>query len=184
MTGALADGAAFSQNIAESQNLRLAFYAAPYTNGPFTNGLLLGWLDMSSGAPAGSLTWIRPASASGLFTNGYTNLVAVQSSAWTNLGPRTSALSITNLAVSVSGQLVGTVLGLNAELNTNNTFQGTNPPNSVNGSIANKTGLVILTFINGNNTSTTGAGAVLQNTGVGGGFFTNSTGTFFLAPNP
>ena len=34
------------------QNLRLAFYATPYTNG----GLLLGWLDLSSGAPAGNLT--------------------------------------------------------------------------------------------------------------------------------
>ena len=85
VTGALADGASFSQNIAESQNLRLAIYAAPYTNGPFTNGLLLGWLDMSSGAPAGNLTWIRPAIAGGLFTNGYTNVVAVQSSAWTNV---------------------------------------------------------------------------------------------------
>ena len=27
-------------------NLRLAFYATPYTNG----GLLLGWLDMTNGA--------------------------------------------------------------------------------------------------------------------------------------
>ena len=70
-------------------------------------GLLLGWLDLSGGAPAGNLTWIRPAAAGGLFTNGYTNVVTVQSSAWTNPGARTSALYRTNLLVSVRAGLWG-----------------------------------------------------------------------------
>lgn len=181
VAGALADGAAFSQNIRISTNGALAFYATPYTN-----GLLLGWLDVSGGAPAGSLTWIRPAAAAGVFTNGYTNVVTVQSSAWTNPGARTSALYRTNLLVSVSSGFVGGTgtLPFNVQLNTNNTFQGTSTPNSLNGSIANKTGLLNVTFVNGNNTSISGVGAVLQNTSTGGGFFTNFTGSFSLAPNP
>jgi uncharacterized repeat protein (TIGR03803 family) len=179
VTGALADGAAFSQNIAESQNLRLAFYAAPYTNGPLTNGLLLGWLDLSSGAPAGSLTWIRPAMAGGLFTNGYTNVVAVQSSAWTNLGPTTAAIPLsTGGTLEVSGGFLTEPLDFNVTLATNSTFvnQGGFTTNSFSGSIAPKTGLLNIRFGNGNGTNTTaGAGAVLQNQNAGGGFFTTRT---------
>ena len=101
VTGALADGASFSQSIAESTNKLMAFYATPYTNG----GLLLGWLDVSGGAPAGTLSWIRPAAAGGLYPGGYTNFVTVQSSAWTNLGPTTPALSLSHGAqLSASGK--------------------------------------------------------------------------------
>ena len=182
--GALADGATFSQHVAESELLHMPFYATPYTNG----GLLLGWLDLSSGAPAGSLTWIRPTAASGLYPNGYTNEVIVQSSAWTNLGTKTAAISLANggqLAVS-NGFLTAPIL-FNVVVNTNSALleKGSNPTNSLTGSIAPKTGLLSITFGNGNGTNTTaGAGVVLQNVNAGGGFFTTSTnaGAFTLTP--
>ncbi len=88
VTGALADGATFSQNIAESELLHVPFYATPYTNG----GLLLGWLDLGSGAPGGSLTWIRPTAANGLYPNGYTNVVTATISAWSYPAPNTNII--------------------------------------------------------------------------------------------
>lgn len=186
-TGALADGAAFSQSVAESENLHLPFYATPYTNG----GLLLGWLDMSGGAPAGNLTWIRPAAASGLFTNGYTNVVTVQSSAWTDLGATTPAILLPyGGQLAVSGGFLTAPLYFKVVLSTNNALleQGTNPTNSLTGSIAPKTGLLSITFGNGNGTNTsTGSGAaILQNLSVAEGFFTTKTnaGSIQLLPLP
>jgi hypothetical protein len=184
--GALADGAGFGQTIAESENLRLAFYATPYTNG----GLLLGWLDLGSGAPAGSLTWICPTSAGGLYPNGYTNVVAVQSSAWTNLGTGTNAISLpTGGTLDVSGGFLAAPLDFNVVLNTNNALLkwAGSPTNSLSAKIAPKTGLLSVTFGNGNGTNTTsGAGAVLQNANTGGGFFitTTNAGAISVTPNP
>jgi hypothetical protein len=186
VTGALADGASFGQNIAESESLHLPFYATPYTNG----GLLLGWLDLSGGAPAGSLTWIRPTAAGGFFTNGYTNFVTVLSSAWTNLGPNTPAISFPNWAIlNVSYGVPSTGLAFMVDLNTTNALvrEGIAPTNSFTGSIAPKTGLLRITFGNGNGTNTTaGTGAALQNANAGGGFFitTTNAGAISLTPLP
>ncbi len=197
VTGALADGTTFSQNIAESEALHLPFYATPYTNG----GLLLGWLDLGSGAPAGSLTWIRPTATSGLFTNGYTNTVTVQSSAWTDPAANTNIvqpllhhqtggsfvmLILDQLDISggfleapivfnVSVEYAGGELGVDAGGATN----------SLSSKIAPKTGLLTITFGNGQGTNTTSAtGAILQNHALGGGFFTTKTnaGAFTLIP--
>jgi hypothetical protein len=188
VTGALADGAAFSQNIAESQNLRLPFYAAPYTSGLFTNGLLLGWLDLSGGAPAGSLTWIRPAAAGGLFPKGYTNAVTVQSSAWTNFSSSAKGILWLNEQLDVSGAFLAAPLVFDVAINyTNSNLEvlAGGPTNSLSGSINAKTGFLNITFGNGNGTNTTaGTGAILQNNGRGGGYLITSTntGSFSLQP--
>ena len=189
VTGALADGAAFSQNIAESASLRLAFYAAPYTN-----GLLLGWLDLSGGAPAGSLTWIRPAAAGGLFPNGYTNVVTVQSSAWTNPGTKNNGILPLNEQLDVSGAFLAAPLVFHVAINYTNddlaVFAG-GPTNSFSSTINPKNGLLNITFGNGNGKKTTsGAGAILQNEALGGGYSlgggyfitSTNTGSFTLHP--
>jgi uncharacterized repeat protein (TIGR03803 family) len=183
VTGALADGAAFSQTIAESANLRLAFYATPYTN-----GLLLGWLDLSRSAPAGSLTWIRPAAAAGLFPNGYTNVVTVQSSAWTNPGTNTNGLLTPNEQLDVSGAFLAAPLIFHVAINYTNddlaVYTG-GPTNSLSSTINPKNGLLNIIFGNGNsNKTTTGTGAILQNDAHGGGYFITSTntGSFTLHP--
>ena len=127
----------------------------------------------------------KASAVASLYQKGFTNSLFVESSPWTNLGPKTTALSLTNLTVSVSGQFVGGTLDFtNMDLATNNTFQGVNSPNVLIGSITNKTGRLIVTFISGNSTSSTAVGAVLQDTGAGGGFFTNVAGSFILTPSP
>jgi hypothetical protein len=188
VTGALADGAGFSQSIAESTNRLLAIYAAPYTNGLLTNGLLLGWLDLSGGAPAGSLTWIRPAEAGGLFPGGYTNDVTVQSSAWTNLSTLgTNATLLLNEQLDISGAFLAAPLIFDVNLiYTNNDLAVTSgPTNSLSSKINPKTGLLKITFGNGNGAKTTAAtGVILQNHALGGGYFVTSTntGSFSLHP--
>jgi uncharacterized repeat protein (TIGR03803 family) len=195
LTGALADGASFSQTIAESENLRLPFYAAPYTNGLFTNGLLTGWLDLSGGAPAGSLTWICPAGTSGLFTNGYTNVVTVQSSAWTDLGKTNPAISLPagapGYALDISygilppmGPVFTVIVAANNAIEKEGGFE--NATNFLSGSIDSKTGKLTVIYGNGNGTNTTSAvGAILQKQSMGGGFFTNATsaGAIILEPS-
>jgi uncharacterized repeat protein (TIGR03803 family) len=187
LTGALADGTPFIQNISESESHRLAFYATPYTN-----GLLLGWLDMSGGAPAGSLTWICPAAAGGLFPNGFTNTGAVQSSAWTDLGTTTPAIGLPAgapaelLDVSHPFPMIGGP-DFTVGLTPSNTLVKLYdiPTNSFSGSIDPKTGLLRVTFDNGDGTNTThGIGAILQNAGTGAGFFTNASGTGGIALKP
>jgi hypothetical protein len=188
-TGSLADGAAFTPSIAESENQRVPFYATPYTNG----GLLLGWLELSNGAPAGTLTWIRPAAASGLFTDGYTNIIAVQSSAWTNLwtnGTKTNSIPYSSGELLISNGFLAEPLEFYLLLSTNDTFTkqaNGNPTNSITGSIVPKTGLLSITFGNGNGTNTTsGTGAMLQNTSAGNGYFMTPTnaGSIQFVPTP
>jgi ATP:corrinoid adenosyltransferase len=75
------------------------------------------------------------------------------------------------------------------DLNTTNALvrEGIAPTNSFTGSIAPKTGLLRITFGNGNGTNTTaGTGAVLQNANTGGGFFitTTNAGAISLTPLP
>ena len=181
LTGALADGTPFIQNIAESENHRLAFYAAPYTN-----GLLLGWLDMSGGAPAGSLTWICPAAAGGLFPDGFTNDVPVQSSAWTN--PSSFGANgplLLNEQLDISGAFLAAPLVFTVNINyTNENLAVTGgPTNSLSGLVKAKTGLLNITFGNGDGTNTTAAtGVILQNHALGGGYLITSTnsGSFSL----
>jgi len=187
LTGALADGPSFSQTIVESTNHLLAVYATPYTNGPFTNGLLLGWLDMSSGAPTGSLTWIRPAAAGGLFPNGYTNQVSVLSSAWTNPSTGTNGLLSLNEQLVVSGAFLAAplVFDVNIDYKKDDLAVIGNPANSLSSTIDPKHGLLTITFGNGDGTNTTTAtGVILQDHALGGGYFMTSTntGAFSLQP--
>jgi len=184
-SGALADGTAFSQTVPASQSGDLPIYASLYGN----TGLLLGWINMTNGdslAARNVLTWIRKASGSAaVYPGGFTNSLVAQSSPWTNLALIPHALSVSNV-VAITFPFVVTNLDFNVEVAETNTFGGTNSLNldSLHGSIANKTGRLVVTFVNVNGTSNTGVGAILQNTGVGGGFFTNSTGSFSLTPNP
>jgi hypothetical protein len=184
VTGALADGATFSQNIAETELHHMPLYATPYTNG----GLLLGLLDLNSGAPAGSLTWIRPTATSGLFTNGYTNTVTVQGSAWTDTASDTNVILVRVEQLDVSGGFLSApidfIVGLDYK-NEDLPVQGGGSTNSLSSKIAPKTGLLTITFGNGNGPNTTSAtGTILQNHALGGGFFTTKTnaGAFTLTP--
>ena len=91
--GALSDGAAFSR--AEPINEANAFpvFASLYNH----TGLLLGQLSLDNdtfgAAPAGNLAWFKPPSQTGLYTNGFNTMLAVEGSPWTNSASALAALT-------------------------------------------------------------------------------------------
>jgi len=186
ISGAVADGAAISENVAVTENLKIPFYAPLYTN----HGVVFGWLDLFSGAPTGNVTWIRESGFGPIYTNGFTNTITVQSSAWTNLGSSTPAISLPHGAqLDVAGGMLAAPLDFNVALLSNNVLTNTGalPTNFFAGSIARKTGFLTVTFGNGDHQrTTTGYGAVLQNQNSAAGYFTTATntGSIRLTPNP
>jgi hypothetical protein len=183
LTGFLADGVAWNESVAESQSEYLAVYSTPYTNG----GLVLGWLALTNDAPAGSLAWIRPPSTGGLYTNGFTNMVEVQGSAWT-------APSMTNVTclvllmeqLDVFGAFLPAPLVFDVAVNCQGSVTaGQSLTNSLTTTVNLKTGLLQITFGNGKGTNVTAAtGVILQNNDTGGGYFVTPTnaGAFTLQP--
>jgi hypothetical protein len=185
LSGALADGTSFNQNVTVSQSGDLPIYSSLYGG----TGLLLGWINLTNlGAapPANLLTWIKKASgATALYTNGFTNLLARQGAPWTNPPANTPALLLTNGQLIISN--AGASLTFNVAVANDSTLTvlSGGPTNSLSGSITPKTGLLTLTFGNGNGAATTqGVGAVLQNSNTGGGFFLTATnaGAILLRP--
>ncbi|HZM04583.1 MAG TPA: immunoglobulin domain-containing protein, partial [Candidatus Saccharimonadales bacterium] len=165
LNGGLADGAGFTQTVPASLAGDVPIFANLYDN----TGLLLGWLNLANlDNSAGGLAWIKKgARGSLLFTNGFTNMLQIQGSPWT---PPASPLSFSTLDLSSAG--------LNLEFPISVTSHSTlvktpgAPPNSLTGTIQPQTGLLQITFGNGNGkATTTGWGAVLQNVNMGGGYF-------------
>ncbi|MGD1084879.1 MAG: choice-of-anchor tandem repeat GloVer-containing protein, partial [Verrucomicrobiota bacterium] len=183
LKGALADAAAFSETVAETASSNLLIYAAPYSG----DGLLLGRLTLTNGPPEGSLTWIKPASSTGLFTNGYTNVVTVESSLWTSPQAKTPALPLPNAQLLVSN--AGLLLSFHAAVTDSNALAklGRIPTNSLSGSINPKNGRLTLSFGNTNGRAAiAGAGAVLQNQTNARGYFVSKTnyGSILLQNEP
>jgi len=194
--GVLADGAAFSQGVQIGEDNMIPVYANPYsTNVP---GLLFGWLNLSNtpavAAPSGELTWIRKESASGLFNAGFTNLlVAAQGSPWLNSAPITSVIPPGSLLTLSNGNLT-VPLTFDVSLNNTNLVLTPTPAGanySGSGSINTNSGQLTITVTNAAVVSKVilaGHGAVLQDSGSGGGFFLvpaanpTNAGTFELVP--
>ena len=185
LSGALADGTPFHQTVSLSGAGNLPVYGNLYGG----SGLLLGWLGIGKRfAPTGNLTWIKQASHfTALYTNGFTNLAAVQGSPWTNPPPHTAAIDLPSGQLDISGGGLHSALSFNVAVSTSNTLVklAGSPTNSLTGTNNPKTGLLTVTFGNGNGRSTTtGTGAVLQNATNAGGFFlgTTNAGTIRLQP--
>jgi uncharacterized repeat protein (TIGR02543 family) len=169
IAGALADGTTLSQTVSVAQDGYVPIYDSLYSG----KGLLLGWISLDSTNQGGvSLTWIHPKTKSGLYTNGFTNILTTNEiliSQWTNPGNFASLTNLTlldtigdtnvppNVTVSItdSGKVTGTA-GI-----------------PVSGSITPKTGLVTLTIGSGD-IKETGHGALLNATN-GGGYFLTKT---------
>jgi hypothetical protein len=174
ITGALADGAAFSQTVPVSQDGYVPIYANLYAG----KGLLLGWvnLDLTNTANV-SLTWIRPEHASGLYTNGFTNVLPanqIQLSPWTN--PPGNIGLMTNLLI------LDTINDTNTPIPVTIT-SGKVAGLAVSGTVNLKTGLLKVTLGGGAN-KTNGYGAILLNATNGGGYFLTKTnaGAVILQP--
>ncbi len=182
ISGKLADGTAFSQSVPESASGDVPVFA----NLTGEAGLLLGWLNLSNGAPAGELAWVRPGSKKGLYPAGFTNYIAVEGSAWTNPPSHQAALTLTGGALDISGGPLLTNLAFSVTVSNNNALEELRADlatNILKGSIAPKTGLLTVTFGDGRGKATiTGYGAALQNQTSAAGFFVTKTngGTIIL----
>jgi hypothetical protein len=187
LSGALADGTsltATSQTVPVSENGDIPVYDSLYGN----TGLLLGWVNIANGVPAGNLEWIKKAShATALYTNGFTNFVSAQGSLWANPLAHTAAVDLPAGHLNISGGSMLSALSFNVAVSNNNALAKLpgGATNSLAGSINPKNGLLTVTFGNGTGKATTvGTGAVLQNGANAGGFFLSRTnaGSIILQP--
>jgi hypothetical protein len=186
LSGALADGASFTQTVPVSQAGDLPVYAVLYTNtSQAVPGLLLGWINLTNlqaAAPVNALSWIKKTSpASSLYTNGFTNFLSTQGETWN----ATLAITLSNGILVISN--TGLFLNFTNAVVNNNILasSGLLPTNFLAGSINAKTGLLSFTFGNGNGNATNNAsGVFLQNSFTAGGFFLTPTnaGSFNLQP--
>ena len=192
LSGALADGTRYNQTVPASRAGDLPVYASLYTRNTNTErGLLLGWINLTNlqaAAPTNALTWIKQKQrydSPARYTNGFTNILSIQGSIWTEPPAESPAISLTN------GQLVISNTGLflafsNVVVSGHKlTDLGNFPTNSLSGSINPKTGLLNVTFGNGKGRATDDAsGAILQDTTNAGGFFLTLTnaGSINLQP--
>jgi hypothetical protein len=184
LSGALADGTVFSQAVPVSGAGDLPVYGNLYNS----TGLLLGWISLGSGSPTGNLTWIKEASGrTAFYPDGFTNLVSLQGSPWTNPPPHNAALDLPFGLLEISGGSLPTALSFNVTVSNNNALVKLpgSATNSLTGSINPKTGLLKIAFGNGAGKATTaGTGAFLQNTTNAGGFFLgkSNAGSILLQP--
>jgi hypothetical protein len=152
--------------------------------------LVLGWINLTNGSPAGVLVWIREAAkTSAAYPSGFTNFVPAIWSAWINLPPGQAALAMTNGQLTISAPNgLAPQLTFNVEVSTKNQLvkiAAGSPSNTLTGLLNPKNGLWTIAFGNGKGRATTpGLGAFLQNTGYAGGFFVGATnaGSITLAP--
>jgi hypothetical protein len=175
INGKLADGAAFGLAVPESDNGEVPLYASLYSG----SGVLVGWLNFASGAPTGDLTRVRPASRTGLFTNGFTNGIEVQGSAWTHSWTWDADLGITSGQMEISGGPLDAPLEFNVAVTDHDALVKlpTSPAtNTLAGTISGRTGLMTVTFGDGKGKATiTGYGVVLQDQTNGAGFLVTKT---------
>lgn len=173
ITGALADGSVLSETAPVSEGSFFPIYASLYQN----KGLLFGWISLdATNSSLNSLTWIHPAASRGLYTSGFTNILApddISLAVWSN--PPVGVESLSNLT------FVNTVTNTNGLTNvaitTSSSGQITGP--AVTGSINLKTGGFKVVYGSGES-KITAYGAVSIGTN---GAVTNAAGYYLTATN-
>jgi hypothetical protein len=172
ITGALADGTAFNQTVAVSQDGYVPIYANLYGG----KGLLLGWINLNGTRAADvGLTWIHPKLTSGLYKPGFTNLLVANQillSPWTN--PPATILVATNLSFLETINDPDTLMDFTLTIDNNFALGEVSDPKLLSGSINPKTGLLTVTIGSGAS-ALSGHGAILLNSTSGGGYFLAQT---------
>jgi hypothetical protein len=181
ITGALADGTAFNQTVPVSQDGYVPIYVNLYAS----KGLLLGWINLDLTNTAGvSLTWIHPRRTTGLYENGFTNVLLANQillSPWTN--SPSNILAATNLSILDTINDTNALMDFTVTISNNFKLGEVSGPTPLKGSINPKTGLLKV-IVGSGATETTGYGAVLLNATNGGGYFLTKTnaGAIILEP--
>ncbi len=172
ITGALADGTAFNQTAPVSQDGYIPVFANLYGN----QGLLLGWINLELTNTAGvGLTWIHPECATGLYQNGFTNVLLANQillSPWTN--PPAIIDLLTNLSILDTINDTNALMNFTVTISNNFKLGEVSGPMPLSGSINPKTGLLKVSIGSGES-KVTGCGAVLLDETNGGGYFLTKT---------
>ena len=173
LSGALADGTAVNQTVPEDQTGRVPIYASLYGN----TGLVIGWAAVSNGVLGGTLDWIKKPARSGFYTNGFTNSLIVQGAVWTNRTPA-PAIDLSGGQLNLMGGTLAEQISFDVGVSAKNmlTNAAVLPTNYLSGTINPKTGLLTVTFGNGDGKArTVGKAAILQDTTNAAGFFLDKT---------
>ncbi|MDB6058808.1 MAG: hypothetical protein JWO95_2652, partial [Verrucomicrobiales bacterium] len=172
LNGALADSTSISPIIPISRDGRWPLYVDLYKH----QGLLEGWIDFSSGAPSGNITWIKAAHPVGVtlttYPAGFSNVVNVFGSAYVPVAP---AVTLANNQLEITDGS-----GLNLPLTFDTTVTALNQlsklpgtTNKMTGSINTSTGLLSVSFqpTGLGNAQVTAKGVVLQSSNAAYGAF-------------
>ena len=160
-SGTLPDGSKITQNSALSKDGVWPLYAAPFGG----SGSLLGWMQFTNGSNSnieGSAVLIVPAGKSGLFPNGLTNNLDAAGSSLTGgiAGPARTRSTIAFDGTSLVNGV--TIFGKSGQ-STNSTLKL---------SVNVKTGLFTGSVVDPDNSQKLSfQGALLEQSGIGGGFF-------------
>jgi hypothetical protein len=182
ITGALADGTAFSQSVPVSLDGYVPVYANLYSS----KGLLLGWinLDLTNNDGVG-LTWVHPETRSGLYVKGFTNILLTNQillSPWTNSS--TNIFAATNLSILDTINDTNALMDFTVTISNDYKLGEVAGPAPLSGCCINpKTGLLKVTIGSGVN-QMTGYGAFLLNETNGCGYFLgkSNAGAVILDP--
>jgi hypothetical protein len=183
ITGSLADGTSLgSQTVPVSEDGYIPIYDSLYTG----KGLLLGWINLASNTNGTGLTWIHPNTSSGLYTNGFTNILLASQllqSPWTNLTTNTLLTNLTNLSLLATIDDNTTLTNFDVKISNNFAIGKVSGPTNLSGSINPKTGVFTVTIGSGV-TKVSGYGAMLDETNGGGYFLLNkiNAGAVQLGP--
>jgi len=175
-TGVLPDGGKVSQKSALSKDGVWPLYSSLYGG----NGALIGWLQLSNHSSdiGGSAIWVVPANQNALYPNGLTNELDASGS------------DIKSSAGASQKTLILSGPGLTAPLTNSVTITGKTAQsanNTLSLLVDVKNGLFSGSVVDpGSNQKLSFQGALLEKSGVGGGFFLNASkdlgGKAYLAP--
>jgi hypothetical protein len=174
ITGTLADGVAFSASAPVSKEGQWPFYAFA----PAGKDTVVGWVSVDDGLTGTNITWSK-ASGKGLYGAGLTNTLSLVGSPWRAPGKNSSALSLSDPSVVLSGGGLTEDLTVSVAPRNSLTYSATDLNLSINETTGGFTGWF-------DNPATgkrqTVSGVVLQNLGQASGLFqgTNASGALLL----
>ena len=149
-------------------------------------GLLQGWINLGTGTPTGSLSWVQTAGVSTTYPNGFTNRnLQISGSLWAPPAATDLPLPVTGATLTISNSVTGLMtFTVNGTTTGNNCLQVTasNVTNKLVASVGRLDGRITLTVKPNVLTAT---GVVLQNANSAAGLTTrplNSVGVFTLTP--
>lgn len=173
-SGTLPDGTKVSQKSALSKDGLWPLYSSLYGGA----GSLIGWMQCTNSELGGSAVWIVPAGVKALYPNGLTNGLVVVGSQTTG-----TAGALSHSTAIISGSSISSITNHVTIIGKT----GQSSDGTLQLSVNLKTGFFTGSVVDTNTSQKFSVqGALLEKSGIGGGFFLNSSqdqgGKIYLAP--